>query len=77
MADSEDQQPGSSGVSPKLIVGAVLLIVLLVFIFENTTRTKIRFIVPEVRAPLSVALLVAMVVGGIAGMLISRARRRD
>ncbi|MDQ6797899.1 MAG: hypothetical protein M3011_07760 [Actinomycetota bacterium] len=67
-----EQSP--SRVSPRLVVGAVLVVLLIVFVFENTTKTKIRFIVPEVTAPLWVALLGAALVGALAGALLARHR---
>jgi len=61
-----------SRVSPRLVVGAVLVVLLVVFIFENTTRTDVRFIIPVVTAPLWVALLGAALIGAVAGALLSR-----
>jgi len=55
-----------------LVVGAVLVVLLIVFIFENTTKTKIRFIIPEVAAPLWVALLGSALIGAVAGALLTR-----
>jgi uncharacterized integral membrane protein len=58
------------------MIGALLLVVVvLVFIFENTRRTKIRFLVPQVSSPLWVALIASAAVGAAAGALL--ARRRD
>ena len=62
--------------SPRTVAAAVLVVTLVVFIFENTARTEIRFILPKVRAPLWAALLVSTVVGVAIGMLISRRDRR-
>ncbi len=63
-----------SRVSPRLVAGAVLVVLLIVFVFENTRQTKIRFILPEVTAPLWVALLGAALVGALAGALLTRHR---
>ena len=60
---------------PRLIAALVLVVLLVVFIFENTRRTKIRFIVPQFTAPLWVALAVATLVGAAAGALAARHRR--
>jgi len=61
-----------SRVSPRLVVGAILVVLLIVFIFENTSRTDIRFIIPIVTAPLWVALMGAALIGAVAGALLTR-----
>jgi len=68
---SENNQ---SQVSPRLVGGAILVVLLIVFTFENRAETKIRFILPEVTAPLWVALLGAALVGALAGALLARHR---
>ena len=75
--DSETRIP------PRLVVGLVLAMLILVFIAENNRRTKMRFLLPEVTAPLWTALFVAALLGGMAGALIARhfstreSQRRD
>ena len=70
-------------IPPRLVVGLVLGILILVFIAENNRRTKMRFLLPEVTAPLWTALFVAALLGGMAGALIARhfsareSQRRD
>jgi len=63
-----------SQISPRLVAGAVLVVLLVVFIVENRSRTDIRFIFPVVTAPLWVALLGAALIGAIAGALLTRHR---
>ncbi|MDQ6797895.1 MAG: DUF1049 domain-containing protein [Actinomycetota bacterium] len=63
-----------SRVSPRFVVGAVLVALLIVFIVENRSRTDIRFIIPVVTAPLWVALLGSALVGAGAGALLTRQR---
>jgi uncharacterized integral membrane protein len=59
-------------------IGAIALIVLVtVFIFENTAETEIRFLIPKVSVPLWVALLAAAVLGFLAGLFLGRRRRRN
>ena len=73
-----DERPASrqqSAISPRLIAGLVLIAAVVVFCFENTARTRIRFLIPWVTVPLWVALFASMLVGVAAGVLISR--RRD
>src|SRR5512135_3552160 len=50
-------------VPPRLVVGLVLAMLILVFIAENNRRTKMRFLLPEVTAPLWTALFVAALLG--------------
>ena len=58
-------------------IGAVIaLIVGLVFVFQNNRKVPIRFIVPEVTAPLWLALLITFVLGGLIGFLFARHRAR-
>jgi uncharacterized integral membrane protein len=59
-------------IPPRLVVGLVLGLLILVFVAENNRRTKMRFLLPEVTAPLWTALFVAALLGGIAGALIAR-----
>ncbi len=63
-----------SRVSPRFVVGAVLVVLLLVFVVENRSRTDIRFIIPVVTAPLWVALLGSALLGAVAGALLTRQR---
>ena len=52
------------------IAGLLVLVLALVFIFENTKSVKVRFIIPEVKLPLYFALLVAAVLGGLVALFI-------
>jgi uncharacterized integral membrane protein len=63
-------------VSAGQIAGAVLLVLVLVFIFENTKKVDVRLIIPKVHAPLFVALLIAAVLGGLGALLIQWRRHR-
>jgi len=59
----------------KQLAGVVLVAVSVVFAVENTRRTKIRFIVPDVTVPLWLALIVPLVLGFAAGALFVHRRR--
>ena len=59
----------------KQLAGVVLVALSVVFAVENTRRTKIRFIVPDLTAPLWLALLVPLVLGFAAGALFVHRRR--
>ena len=67
-----DNFDSKTRISPRLVVGLVLGMLILVFIAENNRRTKMRFLLPEVTAPLWTALFIAALLGGIAGALIAR-----
>jgi uncharacterized integral membrane protein len=66
-----------SRIRPRLVFDAALVVVIVVFVIENTRQTKIRFLVPQVTAPLWTALFVAALLGALAGVLIARHRRAD
>lgn len=58
-------------------IAAIALVVLgVIFVVENTRRTKIRFIIPEVRVQVWVALVAALAVGVVIGWLLERRRHR-
>jgi len=59
----------------KQLAGVVLVAVSVVFAVENTRRTKIRFIVPDLTVPLWLALIVPLVLGFAAGALFVHRRR--
>ncbi|MGK5632465.1 hypothetical protein [Streptomyces sp. URMC 123] len=65
---ADEPQPGRIG----LLVIAVLAVV---FIVENTRRTKVRLLIPEVTMPLWMALLGMAVIGALCGAYLFRRRR--
>ena len=62
---------------PGQVAGAALLVLALVFVFENTKNVKVRLIAPEVRAPLFVALLIAALCGAATVLLLQWRGRRS
>ncbi|MEU1116448.1 MULTISPECIES: LapA family protein [unclassified Streptomyces] len=71
-------QGGGSGtgpVTPARVVVAVIAVLTLVFIFENTRSTKIRLLIPEVTMPLWMALLGTGLIGALCGAYFMRRRR--
>jgi uncharacterized integral membrane protein len=64
------------GPSPRLLAAGLLLVLAVVFVFENTEQTEIRFVLPKVQTPLWVALAVTMIVGVVVGFLLGRSRDR-
>ncbi len=59
------------------VIVAVVALLTLVFIFENTRSVKIRLLVPEVAMPLWLALFATGVIGAVCGMYWSHLRARD
>ncbi|MGK5532632.1 hypothetical protein [Streptomyces sp. URMC 129] len=60
--------------TPARIGIAVIAVLTLVFIFENTQRTEIRLLVPEVTMPLWLALLGTGLIGALFGRYFVRRR---
>lgn len=63
-------------VSAGQILGGLLFVLTIVFIVENSRSVKIRLIVPEVKAPLYVAILIAAVLGALIASLLRYRRHR-
>lgn len=65
-------------ISAGQIVAAILFVIVIVFVVENTRTVRVRLLFPEVRAPLAVALLIAAVLGAlvVSLMRVRRQRRR-
>ncbi|MFR9721973.1 hypothetical protein ACL02R_01210 [Streptomyces sp. MS19] len=59
------------------IIIAAIAVLTLVFIFENTRRTRIRLLVPEVTMPLWLALFATALIGLICGLYWGHLRSRD
>jgi uncharacterized integral membrane protein len=58
-------------------IAAIILIVLgVIFVFENTSHVDIRFIGPKVRVQVWIALLASLAAGVIVGWLLRRSRER-
>ncbi len=53
-------------------IGILLLVLAVVFVLENRRSTTIRFLIPQVTAPLWVALFASLMVGVVAGGLLVR-----
>jgi uncharacterized integral membrane protein len=64
-------------VSVGQILGGLLFVLVIVFIIENSRQVKIRLIIPEVKAPLYVAILIAAVLGSIITWLLRYRRHRN
>jgi len=60
----------------KLGVIGVLLVLAIVFIFQNTQKVAIQFLWMEFRAQMWIALLVMLVVGLVVGLFVGWRRQR-
>ncbi|MER7347428.1 LapA family protein [Streptomyces aurantiacus] len=73
------QSPSKGGVgalmTPGRVAVAVIALLTLVFIFENTRNTKIRLLIPEVTMPLWMALLGTGLIGALCGAFFVGRRR--
>jgi uncharacterized integral membrane protein len=66
------ERDSEKSLQPRIVVGAIVVVLIFVFIVETTRQTKIRFLIPQVTAPLWTALFVAALLGALAGALIAR-----
>ncbi len=70
MTEHQHAQGSRFPFTPRQVVGLVILILAVVFILQNRRQTVVRFIVPEVAAPLWLALLISAVLGFVVGALL-------
>ena len=73
---NEPERERRFAVTPKELIAVALSILAVVFVFENTKSTEVRFIVPRVDSPLWVALVAAVALGFVIGWFVGR-RRKD
>lgn len=78
MSADRDQRDsgGVGGIGYRTIAGAVLALIVLLFIVLNRDETKVSFLIFDAQTDLWLALLLAAVGGFFAGFLMSRARYR-
>jgi uncharacterized integral membrane protein len=79
-ASGEPREPAKRGlrsrIKPKHVAAFVVIVLFVIFMVENQRKVRIRFIGPEVHAPLILALLVSAVLGALVVLVIQRLRRR-
>jgi uncharacterized integral membrane protein len=66
-----------SRMKPRYVAAAIVLVLLVIFMLENMRQVPIRFIGPQVRAPLVLALLVSAALGALLVLVVQRLRRRN
>ena len=82
MARDDELNTGASAstserkLSAGLIGTGVVAVILLIFIFQNTGKTKVTWLFFDSRPPLWLALLVAAVAGAVVSELVGWAIRR-
>jgi uncharacterized integral membrane protein len=76
----EPREPAKGGlrskIKPRHVVTFVVVVLFVIFMVENQRKVRIRFIGPEVHAPLILALLVSAVLGALVVLAIQRLLRR-
>lgn len=73
---SDENQPAveRSRISARSIAWAIVLLAAIIFVAQNTRKTKITFLVVELRTGVWLALVVAMVLGFFLGFVVRRRR---
>ncbi|WP_018353293.1 lipopolysaccharide assembly protein LapA domain-containing protein [Longispora albida] len=74
-AGPEDKN-GRSWLTPKLVLGAVIGILALVFVFQNTRNGRFTFLFWEANAPAWLWMLVLFLAGMVVGSIFPWFRRR-
>ncbi|WP_274563846.1 lipopolysaccharide assembly protein LapA domain-containing protein [Streptomyces spiramyceticus] len=62
-----DRRLAGGRITPARAAIILIVILALVFIFENTRQVKVRLLIPEVTMPLYLALLAMAAVGALCG----------
>jgi uncharacterized integral membrane protein len=76
-ADRDHRHSGGvGGIGYRTIAGAVLALIVLLFIVLNRDETKVSFVIFDAQTDLWLALLLAAGGGFVAGFLMSRRYRR-
>jgi lipopolysaccharide assembly protein A len=75
MSDRDVRSSEERGVTPKMVVSAVLLVAVIAFVLDNTDKVQIGYVFGESDIPLIIVLLVVLVVGMFVGYVAGR--RRD
>lgn len=62
-------------ISPRLVIAAILVVLAVVFIFQNSQSTQLRILIPVVTMPLWTALASMLIVGFAIGYALNWRRR--
>lgn len=72
-----EPEPPKRSISIGQILGGILFVLVVVFIFENTHSTKVRLIVPQYTMPVALPIVIAAVLGALIAWLLRYRRRRN
>lgn len=71
---NDDSAGGGGAVRASRVALAVVAVLAIVFICENTRQVRVRVLIPEVTMPLWLAMAVVAVIGAACGGYLSRRR---
>ncbi|MBN99951.1 MAG: hypothetical protein CL438_04710 [Acidimicrobiaceae bacterium] len=77
----EDSQPSSAAerlkkIDPKYFGGVISLVVLLLFVFQNTEKTQVEFLWFDIAMPLFLLLVLTSVLASLIALLLQRLSRK-
>jgi uncharacterized integral membrane protein len=75
--DSPDGKEPKRSVSMGQILGGILLVLVVIFIFENTKKAEVRLIVPQYSMPVALPIVIAAVLGALIAWLLRYRRQRN
>ena len=70
------EMPKQGGVSPALVIGGIVAVVLLVFIIQNSNDAEVTWLVTDTSTPLWLVILMSAILGYAVGRLIEIGWRR-
>jgi uncharacterized integral membrane protein len=71
-----EPEPPKRSISVGQILGGILLVLVVVFIFENTHKVNVRLIIPQYRMPVALPIVIAAVLGALIAWLLRYRRHR-
>ena len=75
--DSPEGKEPKRSVSMGQILGGILLVLVVIFIFENTKKAEVRLIVPQYSMPVALPIVIAAVLGALIAWLLRYRRQRN
>ena len=76
MADEPQRRPPDRANQTRIVVALVAVVLVLVFMFRNTGRVEVDYLLFSRDSRLIYVILVAFILGAIAGQLLRRRRKR-
>lgn len=73
----QSEGSSSSGPGPKSWIAVVAVVVLAIFVIQNSQRVEVDFLFTTTETPLVFALLIAGLLGAVIGWAVPRIRRGD